>query len=101
MNGKSVVYQGADKSLARPGRKQTRKHVRDSRDFNKIETPPVIKFLSLQAKLPKEIRSILTETLACSLSGRATALPALLYCRLEILLLLNIEVIYLIGHDAV
>jgi len=27
----------ADKSLARPGWKQTRKHVRDARDFNNIE----------------------------------------------------------------
>jgi len=29
---------GADKSLARPGRKEARKHVRDARDFNNIET---------------------------------------------------------------
>ena len=34
----------ADKSLARPGRKQARKHVSDARDFNKIETRAVIKF---------------------------------------------------------
>jgi len=34
---------GADKSLARPGRKQARKHVRDARDFNKIQTQAVIK----------------------------------------------------------
>jgi len=33
--------QGGDKSLARPGRKQARKHVRDARDFN-IETRAVI-----------------------------------------------------------
>jgi len=31
-------YRGANRSLARPGRKQARKHVRDARDFNKIET---------------------------------------------------------------
>ena len=37
---------GADKSLARPGRKQARKHVRDARDFNNIETRAVIKFFS-------------------------------------------------------
>ena len=37
-------YRGADKSLARPGRKQARKHVRDARDFNNIETRAVIKF---------------------------------------------------------
>ena len=41
-------YRGADKSLARPGRKQARKHVRDARDFNNIETRVVIKFFSLQ-----------------------------------------------------
>jgi len=37
-----IKYQGADKSLARPGRKQARKHVRDARDFNNIETRAVI-----------------------------------------------------------
>jgi len=36
------MYRGADKSLARPGRKQARKHVRDARDFNNIETRAVI-----------------------------------------------------------
>ena len=35
-------YRGADKSLARPGRKQARKHVWDARDFNNIETRAVI-----------------------------------------------------------
>jgi len=35
---------GADKSLARPGRKQALKHVRDARGFDKIETRAVIKF---------------------------------------------------------
>jgi hypothetical protein len=34
-------YLGADKSLARPGRKQVRKHVRNARDFNNIETRAV------------------------------------------------------------
>ena len=38
-----LQYRGADKSLARPGRKQARKHVRDARDFNNIETRAVIK----------------------------------------------------------
>jgi hypothetical protein len=37
-------YRGADKSLARSGRKQSRKHVRDARDFNRMETQAVIKF---------------------------------------------------------
>ena len=34
------IYRGADKSLARPARK----HLRDARDFNNIETQAVIKF---------------------------------------------------------
>ena len=38
-----MPYRGSDKSLARPGRKQARKHVKDSRDFNNIETRAVIK----------------------------------------------------------
>ena len=32
------MYRGADTSLARPGRKQSRKHVREARDLNSIET---------------------------------------------------------------
>ena len=52
------MYRGADKSLARTGRKQTLKHVRDECDFNKIETRAVIKFLFLQGKAPKEIHAI-------------------------------------------
>ena len=77
-----LVYRGADKSLARPGRKQTRKHVRDARDFNNIETRAVIKFLFLflQGKVTKEIHVILTETLACFLPGRAKDVSAPLYC---------------------
>jgi len=74
-------YWGADKSLVRPGRKQARKHVRDARDFNNIETRAVIKFLFLQGKAPKEIHVILTETLACFLPGRAKDLSAPLYKR--------------------
>ena len=75
-------YRGADKSLNRPGRKQTRKCVRDARDFSKIETRAVIKFLSLQGKAPKEIHAILTETLACFLPGRAKDLstPLQVHC---------------------
>jgi len=38
------MFQGADKSLVQPGRKQAQKHVRDTRDFNNIETQTVIKF---------------------------------------------------------
>ena len=60
-----TLYPDADKSFARPGRKQARKHVRDARDFNNIETRAVIKFFFfLQGKVPKEIHAILTETLA-------------------------------------
>jgi len=61
---RSRVEWGADKSLARPGRKQARKHVRDERDFNNIETRAVVKFffLPLQDTAPKEIHVILTET---------------------------------------
>jgi len=70
---------GADKSLARPGRKQARKHVRDARDFNNIETRAVITFCFLQGKALKEIHAIPTETLACFLPGRAKELSALLY----------------------
>jgi hypothetical protein len=56
--------------------KQARKHVRGARDFNKIETRAVIKFLFLQGKVPKEIHAIQTETLACFLPGRAKDLSA-------------------------
>jgi len=72
-------YQGADKSLARPGRKQARKRVRDSRDFNNIETKAVIKPFLLQGKAPKEIHAILTETLVCFLPVRTKNLSAPLY----------------------
>ena len=74
---KKVLYRGADKSLARPGRKQARKYARDGSDFNNIETRAVIKFLFLlQGKAPKEIHAILTETLACIIPSRAKDLSA-------------------------
>jgi len=69
------IYRGADKSLARPARK----HVRDARDFNNIETRAVIKFFFLQGKALKEIHAIQTETLACFLPSRAKDLSAPLY----------------------
>ena len=75
----NCMYRGADKSLARPGRKQARKHVRDARDFNNIEKRAVIKDFSLQGKTSREIHAILTETLACFLPGRAKNLSAPLY----------------------
>jgi len=74
-----IIHRGADKSLARPGRKQAWKHVRDARDFNNIKTRAVIKLFFLQGKVPKEIHAILTETLACFLPGRAKDLSAALY----------------------
>jgi len=45
-----LEYRGADKSLARPGRKQSRKHVRDVRDFNHIEMRAAIKFFFFPAR---------------------------------------------------
>ena len=72
----TAIYRGADKFLARPGRKQARKHVRDASDFNNIETRAIKFFFFLQGKVPKEIRAILTETLACFLPGRAKDLSA-------------------------
>jgi hypothetical protein len=72
-------YRGSDKSLARPGRKQARKHVKDARDFKNIETRAVIRLFFLQGKAPKEIHAIPTETLACFLPGRAKDLSASLY----------------------
>jgi hypothetical protein len=73
-------YRGAGKSSARPGRKQARKNISDARDFNNIETRAAIKIFSfLQGKAPKEIYASLTETLACSLLGRAKDLSAPLY----------------------
>ena len=74
-----MLPRGAGKSLTRPRRKQARKHVRDARVFNNIDTRPVIKFLFLQGKASNEIHAILTETLACFLPGRAKDLSALLY----------------------
>jgi len=61
----SALIPDADKSLALPVRKQARKHVRDARDFNNIETRVVIKLFFLQGKAPKEIHVIVTEILAC------------------------------------
>ena len=79
--GNQAYTRGADKSLARPGRKQARKHVRDARDFKNIETRAVIIFFFLQGKAPKEIRTILTETLGCFLPGRAKDISAPRYIR--------------------
>ena len=77
------IYRGADKSLAWPGRKQSRKHVRNMRDFNNIKMQAVTKLFFLQGKAPKEIHTILTETV-CFLPGRAKDLSVPLYCSAEI-----------------
>ena len=70
-----VSYRGADKSLARPGRKQARKHVRDARDSTTSRRELSSSFF-LQGKAPEEINAILTETLTCFLPGRAKDLSA-------------------------
>ena len=80
---KRIYYRGADKSLARPGRKQARKHVRDPRDFNNIDKRAVKFFFFLQGKAPKEIHTILTETLACSLPGSVKDVSAPLYINFD------------------
>jgi hypothetical protein len=74
-----ITYRGANKSLAQPGRKKAQKHARDACNFSKIETQAAIKFLFVQGKAPKEIHTILTETLACFLPGQAKDLSAPLY----------------------
>jgi len=47
---RTCLYWGADKSLARPGRKQARKHVREARDFNNMETRAVNNITSCKAR---------------------------------------------------
>ena len=69
------MYRGADKSLARPGRKQARKHVMDAR-FQQHRDASRQVFFFLQGKAPKEIHAILTEPLACFLPGWAKDLSA-------------------------
>ena len=73
-----------NKSLARPGRKQARKHVRDAHDFSNMETRAFINFPPPpQGKAPKEIHAIMTETLACFLPGGAKDLSAPLQVRIR------------------
>ena len=74
------VNRGADKSLARPGRKQARMFVRDARDFNNIETRAV-KIFPLQDKALKKIHAILTNIslFPSFLPGRAKDLSARRY----------------------
>jgi len=73
------VYRGADKSFARTGRKQARKHVRRRARFQQHRDASChqVFFFARQGKAPKEIHAILTETLACFLPGRAKYLSAI------------------------
>jgi len=71
-----LYYRGVDKSLARQGRKQARKHVRDARDFNNIKSRAVMFPSHPQGKAPKEFHTILTETLARFLPCQAKDLSA-------------------------
>jgi len=67
-------------SLARPERKQARKHVRRRARFQRhgdVSYNQVSFFL--QGKAQKEIHAILTETLDCFLLGRTKDLLAPLY----------------------
>jgi hypothetical protein len=48
------MYLGAEKSLAQPESKQTRKHVSDARDFNNIETRAISKFFFVPARQDAE-----------------------------------------------
>jgi len=72
------MYRGADKSLARPGRKQSRKNFRDARHFNNIETRAV-KFFFPARQGAEGNSPILTETLACFLPVSAKDLSVTLY----------------------
>ena len=54
---KTDPYRGADKSLARLGRKQARKHVRDARDFNNIEFASCHQVFSCKARRRRKFRS--------------------------------------------
>jgi len=45
LNNTQRSYRRADKFLARPGRKQPRKHLRDARNFKNIETRAIMNFL--------------------------------------------------------
>ena len=65
------------KSLARPGRKQARKHVKQQARFQQHRDASCHQdFFFLQDKEPNEIRAILTETIACFLPGQTKELSA-------------------------
>jgi hypothetical protein len=65
-------YRDADKSLARPGKKQACQ----GRAISTTSRRELSSFFFLQGRAPKEIHAILPETLACFLPGRAKDLSA-------------------------
>jgi len=80
--GSTLFYRGADKTLARPGMKQARNHVREVRDFNNIETRAVIKFPPPppHAPGPRDFPPFSPKNLVFFLPVWAKDLSALLYC---------------------
>jgi hypothetical protein len=73
----TLIPRGADTPLDRPGRKQTRKHVRRRERFQQHRDASCHQnFFNPQGKAPKEIQAILTEILACCLPGRGKDLSA-------------------------
>jgi len=84
------LYQSADKSLALPGMKQARKHIRDARFQQHREASyHQFFFFARQGKASKEIHAILPETLACFRPDRAKDLSAPLY---SIVVLVHMDV---------
>jgi len=69
------MYRGADKSLARLGRKQARS-MSGTRAISTTSRRKLSSIFFLQGKAPKEIHAIPTETLDCFLPGRAKDLSA-------------------------
>ena len=74
-----MTYRGADKFLARPGRKQARKNAGTLAISTTSRSEISSSFFFQQGKVPKKIHAILTETLACFLPDRAQDLSAPLY----------------------
>jgi hypothetical protein len=80
-----VTCRGADKSLARPGRRKlgSMSGMRATSTTSRRELSSSFFLFFLQSKAPKEIHAILRETLACFLPGRAKDLSAPLYRWIE------------------
>jgi len=75
----NFFYRAADKSLARPGKKEARKYIRDARDFNNIETRAVVNFFSPARQGAEGNSRHSDRNLARILPGRAKDLSATLY----------------------